>query len=104
MDGLFIVTVEAQPLPGPNFESYGGAFINIFATVSTEAEALEVATREVAEAGWRFGSIDRVVWVTREDYVEDPTGLKYFEQALIDGVVVVIHTYSPEADKPDVHH
>ena len=104
MEGLYVVTVEASPLPGPDFESTGGAYINVFTTASTEAEALGIASREVAEAGWRFDSVDQVVWVTRANYTDDTTGLEYFEQALIDGIVLVIHSYPPDGDESIVRH
>jgi hypothetical protein len=92
MGGLFIVTVEASPAS----EQGGavGAYINVFTTVATELEALAVARREVADAGWHFGNVDNVAWVTRDDYAEDSAGLEYFEQALMDGTVVVVHSFT----------
>jgi hypothetical protein len=104
MEGLYAITVEALPVPGPDFEPVGGAYINVLTTAPTEKEALEVASHEVVEAGWRLSSIDSVAWVTRADYADDATGLEYFEQALIDGIVLVIHTYPPEPQESDVRH
>ena len=104
MEGLYVVTVEASPLPGPDFESVGGAHINLYIAAATEPEALDIASREVAEAGWRFDSLDQVTWVTRADYTDDDSGLEYFEQALIDGIVLVIYSYPPDGDEPGVRH
>jgi hypothetical protein len=105
MDGLYVVTIEALPLPGSQAaETYGGAYINVYAKEPSESAALETASREVAEAGWRSQSIEKVVLVTREDFVDDSDGLAYFDQAQIDGIVVVVHTYPNLADEEDVRH
>ncbi len=104
MEGLWVITVEASPLPGPDFESVGGAYINVFTTAPTESEALGIASHEVAAAGWQFDLVDSIAWVTRADYDDGNTALEYFEQALIDGIVLVIHSYPPGGDEPDVRH
>jgi hypothetical protein len=104
MEGIFVIAVEATPLPGPDFASVGGAYINVFTISLTEEAALSIAQQNVAEAGWHIDAVDQIAWVTRADYSDNPTGLEYFEQALIDGVVLVIHTYSPESGKPDICH
>lgn len=105
MDGLYVVTIEALPLPGsPAAKAYGGAYINVYAKELSESAALETASREVAEAGWRSQSVEKVVLVTREDFVDDSEGLAYFEQAQVDGIVVVVHTFSNQADEDDVRH
>jgi hypothetical protein len=104
MEGLYVVTVKASPPQGPEFETAGGAYINVFTTVSSESEALDIAGREVSEAGWQFDSVDGIAWVTRADYDDGDTGLEYFEQALIDGIVLVVHSYPPGGEEPNVRH
>jgi hypothetical protein len=94
--------VDASPLPGtPAFAEVGGAWINVFTTEETEDAALLLAAREIAEAGWQVRAIEETSVVTRESFEDAPDGLQYFEQALLDGVVLVIHTYS--ADDGDAH-
>ena len=82
--------------------SGGGAYINVFTRDSSEPRALNTASREVAQAGWRVKVVDKVSWVTREDYSDDPAGLEYFEQALIDGIVVVVHTFPATSDEETI--
>jgi hypothetical protein len=92
MEGLHIVSVEAfprEPISGPRI----GAFINVFVTEPSEELALARAYVEIAEAGWTVESVESVNWVTRDDYAEDPTGVEYFDQASLDGVAIVVHTY-----------
>jgi hypothetical protein len=105
MDGLYVVTIEALPEPGSdNAQSYGGAFINIYTTDQTESAALETAGREVADAGWRSRTVEGIEYVTREDFDDDAEDLAYFEQAQLDGIVLVVHTYPHGPDEDDVRH
>lgn len=105
MTGLYVVSVEASPLPGTDAAArYAGAFINVYTTGPSESAARETASREITEAGWSTTLVSKVAFVTREDFCDDNDGLAYYEQALIDGVVVVVHTYSTELDEGDVVH
>ncbi|GAB3374428.1 hypothetical protein GCM10027431_26960 [Lysobacter rhizosphaerae] len=105
MDGIYVVTVEASPLPGSErFFEFGGAYINVYTTSKTETDAIAVATVEVREAGWQFDAIDDVNWVTRDDLTDTESGLEYFEQALLDGIVIVVHTFPPDTGDQVVAH
>ena len=91
---LYVVRYEASPLPGSDdFATCSGAAVNVWVDASTEQQALAIAAREVQDAGWRIDSLEDVFPITRDDYSEDTTGLNYFEQALIDGIVLVFHTW-----------
>ena len=97
--------VDVLPIPGTDaFAEYGGATINIYTTEESEDGALTIAAREVAEAGWQIQSVEDSFLLTREDLVESPDGLQYFEQALIDGVVLVVYTYPATAKDRDALH
>jgi hypothetical protein len=105
MNGLYIVTIDALPSPGTEgADSFGGAYINVYTTDQSEAAAVSTASREVAEAGWQSRAIQSVSFVTREDFEDDSEDLNYFEQAQIDGIVLVVHTFPNEADDADVRH
>ena len=83
---------------------YGGAYINVYTTEDSKEAALQLASREVAEAGWQSRSIENIEYVTREDLVEESEWLEYFDQALIDGYVLVVHTFPNTPDDEDVRH
>jgi citrate lyase beta subunit len=105
MDGLYVVTIDALPLPGTEAaDSYGGAYISVYTTDESEAAAVSTASREVAEAGWQSRDIQSVTFVTREDFEDGSDDLAYFEQAQIDGVVLVMHTFPNEAEDADARH
>lgn len=105
MERVRVVMVDALPLPGTDaFAEYGGATINIYSTEESEENALAIAAREVAEAGWQIQSVEENFLLTRDDLVDSPDGLQYFEQALIDGIVLVIYTYAATAEDRDAIH
>ena len=105
MERVRVVMVDALPLPGTDaFTEYGGATINIYSTEESEDGALAIAAREVAEAGWQIQSVEDTFVLTREDFVDSPDGLQYFEQALIDGIVLVVYTYPATAEDRDAIH
>ena len=105
MDSIFVVTVEASPIRGTDrFFKFGGAYINVYTTSKTEADAIAVATTEVRDAGWHLDAIDEVNLVTRGDLTDTDSGLEYFEQALLDGIVVVVHTFSLDTGDQVVAH
>ena len=101
MERVQVVMVMATPLPErPELAQYGGAAINVYTLEPSEEAAQELAFREVREAGWEPHVVEEQFWLTREDLGETPQGLEYFEQALVDGIVLVVHTFSagPEAE------
>ena len=95
-----------MPQPGtPAFAEYGGATINVYTTELAEQAAVALATREVIEAGWQLQALDETYLLTRADLAEASTeSVAYFEQALLDGVVVVIHTYPATPQEGDLVH
>lgn len=105
MDGLFIVTIEALPAPdSEHFALYGGAYINVFTDETAIEAAIAVAKSEVEESGWQIHRVPRAVWVTREDFGDDPEALECFEQALVDSVVSLVHTYPLGREDDDEVH
>src|SRR5262245_38335968 len=94
MSGLYLVTIEAEPnADTEDFREYGGAYGKAYIREATEASALAAAQREIAEAGWSCKSIESIAYVTREDFTDEDDDLDSFEQALVDGVVLVFHTF-----------
>ena len=105
MDGLYVVTIEALPSAGSDaFGQYGGAFVLVYIPSSSKESALQAAQREIADAGWNCKAVERIAYTTREDLKEDASGLEHFDQALIDGAVLVFHTYPMEPRGDDVVH
>ena len=94
METVRVVVVEARPtLASPEADHYAGAFISIYTTASSESAALRIAAVEVADAGWLLLSVENAYCLTRDEAEATPEAHPYYEQALIDGVVLVFDTY-----------
>ena len=105
MSGLYLVTIEAVPNAGTDdFREYGGAYVNVYVRETSDAAALALAQREIAESGWTCTVIESVAYVTRDDFTSEDDGLESFEQALIDGVVLDFHTFPIGAEDEDAVH
>ena len=76
-----------------NLVSYAGAMVNVWVVASTEQQAMALASQQLQEAGWRIEALDAVFAVSREDYTPDDASLQHFEQASVDGIVLVFHTW-----------
>lgn len=100
-----MIMVDASPLPDTAvFAEFGGATINVYTTEESEAEALAIATQEILEAGWQVRFIEDTFLLTRGDLAATPEASQYFEQALLDGIVLVVHTYPAAPEETDTVH
>ena len=94
MEEVRVVLLEARPSrESPKFKEVAGAFVKIYTTARSEAEAPAIASSEMAEAGWLVVSVDDQYSLTREEAQAAPDSLPYFEQALLDGTVLVFNNY-----------
>jgi hypothetical protein len=93
MSSVYVVKahcVSADPDTSPDAD---GAYVNVYTTAPSEHQAESTAVSELTASGWRCLKIIGIERHTRRDYEGDSDGLEYFEQALLDGTVLVAHTY-----------
>ena len=105
MRKIFVVQIEASPdgvAQSP--EEFGGAFINVYTTELNIRNAIEIAEKEAAEAGWRVERTVSAHLAAEEDFAGEESGREYFEQALLDGTVVVVHMFPPVHAESDSLH
>lgn len=92
-----VVSVEAAPLQGvASAIEASGAFANIYLLAQSDDAAVKQAMREMSDVGWGIVGTPEIRLVDSESFTDDGDGLKYYEQCLIDGVVVVLHTWRDE--------
>jgi hypothetical protein len=105
MEEVRVVLLEARPShESPEFNEVAGAFVNIYTTARSEAEALAIASSEIAEAGWLIVAVEDQYSLTRAEAQAAPDSLPYFEQALLDGIVLVFHNYPHGGEDPTALH
>jgi hypothetical protein len=92
-DQMFFVAVEVRHRESDNFEQAAGAVINSWLLANSKAEAESRARREIMEIGWAPTKDFTVTRVHREDYESNSSAMEYFDQAVLDGIVIVIHTW-----------
>lgn len=95
---MFFVTVEARHSED-KFEQPAGAVINSWLIANSKAEAETRARHEIMEIGWTPTKDITVTRVRREDYESGNSAIEYFDQAVLDGIVIVIHTWDRDAER-----
>lgn len=78
------------------FKKYGGARAACWIKAREKAKAQRKARELIAESDWKIDSLEDEHVVSRDWYSASSEGLQYFEQALIDGGVVVFYTWPKE--------
>jgi len=74
------------------------AFVSCCILDSNHDAAIDKAGRIIHDQGWHIQSLLEDYTLDRQDYADKPEGLEYYEQALIDGeVVVFFHAEELEA-------
>lgn len=102
---LFVLTVLARPHhDNQECADVGGAYVSCWLDVDSEQGATSRVAGEIRDAGWVLESIESIGVATREDYDESDPNRQYFEQALIDTVVLVFNTWPNEPQDGDPTH
>ena len=70
--------------------------MNVYVRAPTDREALRRALHEARQAGWLASTTGKVSAVTSESFPPMGSGRDYYEQCLIDGIVLVFHTWKHE--------
>lgn len=105
MTEIFVVQLEAIP-DGvlQSADEFGGAYINVYTTELNIRSAIDIAEKETTEAGWRTERIVSASLASATDFPDEDSGKQYYEQALQDGVVIVVHIFPPEHAESDFLH
>jgi hypothetical protein len=100
---MFLVTLEASPKPShAEYGEVDGAFANCWVNEATAGLAEAVAREGIEGHGWDVVELDEVREITREEYRDDPEALEFFDQAMLDGLVIVFYRWAVGADdEPD---
>ncbi len=94
---VHVVSLEATPAQGALADATAsGAYVSVYVLAQTDALAIERALAAVSSAGWTVQATDQVSEVTAQSFEPESEGLAHYEQCLIDGLVIVLHTWRNE--------
>jgi hypothetical protein len=96
---MFFVAVEARRRDSDSFEQATGAVINSWFLANSEAEAETRVRRELTEIGWTPTKDLTVTRVRREDYEGNSSAIEHYDQAVRDGIVIVIHAWHRDDER-----
>ncbi|HUQ08232.1 MAG TPA: barstar family protein [Kofleriaceae bacterium] len=97
---MFYLLFEAVPTGDACFgDGAKGGLICCWVKSESAREAHRVARAEIESSGWLIVSQEQIAPAMREDYSDDTTGLPYYEQACIDGMTFVFHTWSSDEEE-----
>lgn len=94
---VHVVSFEAVPLEASDAsDQASGAHVNVYVLTSTHENARQRAAREKRDAGWEISSSMELTAADGDFFATGSDGLAYYEQCLIDGIVIVIHRWRHE--------
>lgn len=91
---MFLLTYHAKP--NKTFVDYniiGGAWVNCWIESKTSEEAQKIARKEIEDYDWYVEKLDEIIIVDESFYSENDDKKEYFEQAIIDKIVLLFHSY-----------
>lgn len=96
---MIVLTHHVVPKPNhPEYAKIAGGYAVSFVNHTDLAVAAKVAEADIDEI-WEVESLEESSAHEREDYLRDTENLVCYEQALIDFVVTIIHTYPRKRKK-----
>ena len=100
---MFLLTYLAVPTSdAKEFHEAGGAYVSCWIQSGDRYTAEQRARDLIQEYGWSVESLEEGAIVTSADYDRDDEDREYYEQALVEGEVLVFNTWpSGEDDGED---
>jgi hypothetical protein len=90
--------LSAEPQAGtPASDEYGGAHVGCYIKDQTSLGAFDLAKKMIQEYGWNVLELEEQYSISAQTYENKSDGKEYFEQALIDGEVIVFYTFPKNA-------
>jgi hypothetical protein len=92
---MYFIILEASPLSThPRHNEFAGAFAACWVATDDAAVAEREARSVLADAGWEVRAVDEHYPVDRERYLGSAESLRWYDQALVDGVCINLNTWS----------
>ena len=91
---MFYLTFLAAPTPdAKEFHDAGGAYVSCWIQNGDPQTAEQRARELIQDYGWTVESFEEGATVTGADYAADDEDRQFYEQALMEGEVLVFNTW-----------
>jgi hypothetical protein len=91
---MFFLTFHAVPTPdAKEFLNAGGAYVSCWIQSTERSDAEKRAAELIQDYGWSVEALEDGAIVTGADYAQDDEDREFYEQALVEGEVLVFTTW-----------
>jgi len=91
---MWYFMLKVSPKPETELaKEAGGAFVNCWINFREKEGAEHLAKFYLAEVGWDYEETQEANWVEKQDYDDDPEGMRHFSEAETDSVCFVAHQW-----------
>ncbi len=91
---MFFLTFHAVPTPdAKEFLNAGGAYVTCWIQNGDRSAAEKRAAELIHDYGWSVEALEDGTIVTGADYAQDDEDREFYEQALVEGEVLVFNTW-----------
>ncbi len=98
---MFFLTFLATPTPdAKEFHDAGGAYVSCWIQSGDRNAAEERARELILDYGWSVEALEEGAIVTSADYDPGDEDREFYEQALVEGEVLVFNTW-PRGEEDD---
>lgn len=99
---MYFFTFLATPTPdAKEFHDAGGAYVNCWIRENDRERAQESAQGLIQDYGWEVKALEEGAVVTGSDYGADDEDREFYEQALVEGEVLVFNTWPRGEDEEE---
>lgn len=99
---FFVIRIQSTD-PTVGSEKGSEAFVSCWVNDPIRNIALDKATKRIRGLGWNVIEIVEDYPISRDDYLLKPEGLEYYDQAIIDGEVLVFFIPKHESGMKSAH-
>ena len=91
---MHFFTFLAQPTPNAEeFANFEGAYVHCWILKDSREEAQARAADLIREYGWSVENLEDFGTVTSDDYAEEDEDREFYEEALVEGEVLVFNAW-----------
>ena len=99
---MFFLTYLATPTPdAKEFADTGGAYVHCWIQAEERAEAEQRASGLIHDYGWSVEALEEGATVTGDTYSEEDEDREFYEEALMEGAVLVFNTWPRDGEVGD---